>query len=194
MHEGVYNFCLHRFYWNLLVQTITCQVFSLTLTVRGVSNKHCLLTFFILSSTHSALCIETKRNFVNQNKGKITLKIFPWAEWVLLWVDVWFISIENSGKQKSKNTLRAEINQFWNGKRDTMRSANAISKICGVELPHPFLESRGSVIRNNFLKYRTNKAAHFARRNNNYALLAINKATHILNMLFSCSFNAIIYS
>ena len=25
------------------------QVFSLTLTVRGVSNKHCLLTFFILS-------------------------------------------------------------------------------------------------------------------------------------------------
>ena len=51
MHEGVYNFCLHRFYWNLrlLVQTITCQVFSLTLTVRGVSNKHCLLTFFILS-------------------------------------------------------------------------------------------------------------------------------------------------
>ena len=49
MHEGVYNFCLHRFYLNLrlLVQTITCQVFSLTLTVRGVSNKHCLLTFFI---------------------------------------------------------------------------------------------------------------------------------------------------
>ena len=33
----------------LLVRTITCQVFSLTLTVRGVSNKHCLLTFFIVS-------------------------------------------------------------------------------------------------------------------------------------------------
>ena len=55
MHEGVYNFCLHRFYWNLLIKTkvflvwtITCQVFSLTLTVRGVSNKHCLLTFFML--------------------------------------------------------------------------------------------------------------------------------------------------
>ena len=31
----------------LLVRTITCQVFSLTLTVQGVSNKHCLLTFFI---------------------------------------------------------------------------------------------------------------------------------------------------
>ena len=27
---------------------MTCQVFSLTLTVRGVSNKHCLLTFFII--------------------------------------------------------------------------------------------------------------------------------------------------
>ena len=31
----------------MLVWTITWQVFSLTLTVRGVSNKHCLLTFFI---------------------------------------------------------------------------------------------------------------------------------------------------
>ena len=27
----------------------------------------------------------------------------------------WFISIENSGKQKSKNTLRIEINQFCDG-------------------------------------------------------------------------------
>ena len=26
---------------------VTCHVFSLTFTVRGVSNKHCLLTFFI---------------------------------------------------------------------------------------------------------------------------------------------------
>ena len=34
----------------LLVRTNTCQVFSLTLTVRGVSNKHCLLTFFIVHS------------------------------------------------------------------------------------------------------------------------------------------------
>ena len=57
MHEGVYNFCLHRFYLNLrlLVQTITCQVFSLTLTVRGVSNKHCLLTFFIIIVTLSGI-------------------------------------------------------------------------------------------------------------------------------------------
>ena len=27
----------------------------------------------------------------------------------------WFISIENGGKQKSKNTLRVEINKFCNG-------------------------------------------------------------------------------
>ena len=27
----------------------------------------------------------------------------------------WFISNENGGKQKSKNTLRVEINQFSNG-------------------------------------------------------------------------------
>ena len=51
----------------------------------------------------------------------------------------WFISIENSGKQKSKNTLRVEINQFvmvnmipW--------SYYAINKMCGVKLPHPLLE------------------------------------------------------
>ena len=54
MHEGVYNFCLAQILLkssfqnlDLLVLTITCQVFSLNLTVRGVSNKHCLLTFFI---------------------------------------------------------------------------------------------------------------------------------------------------
>ena len=29
------------------LRSATCQVFSLTLTVQGVSNKHCLLTFFI---------------------------------------------------------------------------------------------------------------------------------------------------
>ena len=41
----------------------------------------------------------------------------------------WLISIENRGKQKSKNTLRVEINQFCDGKRDTMRSSYAIDKL-----------------------------------------------------------------
>ena len=27
----------------------------------------------------------------------------------------WFVSIEDSGKQKSQNTLRVEINQFCDG-------------------------------------------------------------------------------
>ena len=31
----------------------------------------------LICNTLYALCIETKRNFVNQNKGKITLIIFP---------------------------------------------------------------------------------------------------------------------
>ena len=58
--------------------------------------------------------IETERNFVNQNKGKITLKMvqngFSYD------LTFWFISIENSGKQKkSKNTLREEINPFCDG-------------------------------------------------------------------------------
>ena len=52
----------------------------------------------------------------------------------------WFISIENRGKQKSKNTFIVEINQFCDGLRDAMRSFYAIDKMWGVKLPHPILE------------------------------------------------------
>ena len=55
-------------------------------------------------------------------------------------VTFWFILIKNSGKQKSKNTLRVEINQFCDGKGDTMRSLYATHKMGGVKLPHPLLE------------------------------------------------------
>ena len=63
------------------------------------------------------------------------------------------------------------------------------TKYAGLSYPTHFLKSRGSVIRNDFLGYRTNKATHFARRNDYNALLAINKAKHIPNRLFSCSCN-----
>ena len=68
------------------------------------------------------------------------------------------------------------------------------TKYAGLSYPTHFLKSRGSVIRNNFLEYRTNKATHFARRNDYYALLAINKAKDVLNRLFSCSCSDTIYS
>ena len=61
------------------------------------------------------------------------------------------------------------------------------TKYVGLSYPTHFLKSRGSVITNNFLEYRTNKATHFARRNDLYALLAKNKAKHILNRLLSGS-------
>ena len=61
------------------------------------------------------------------------------------------------------------------------------TKYAGLSYPTHFLKSRGSVIRNNFLEYRTNKATHSAGQNCCYALLATNKANHILNRLFSCS-------
>ena len=54
MHEGVYNFCSHRFYEIFFSKLRSAGLnynlpsFSLSLTMRGVSNKHCLLTFFIL--------------------------------------------------------------------------------------------------------------------------------------------------
>ena len=55
------------------------------------------------------------------------------------------------------------------------------TKYAGLSYPTNFLKSRGSVISNNILEYRANKATHFARRNDYYALLAINKAKHMLN-------------
>ena len=58
------------------------------------------------------------------------------------------------------------------------------TKYAGFSYPTHFLKSRGSVIRNNFLEYKTNKTTHFARRNDVYALLAINKAKLILSRLF----------
>ena len=104
----------------------------------------------------------------------------------------WFISIENDGKQKSKNTLRVEINFVM---------ANAIlwevlmpsTKFEGLSYPTHFLKSRGIVIRNNFLEYRTKQATLFARRNDLYALFATNKAKPITKMHFSCSCRDTIY-
>ena len=57
----------------------------------------------------------------------------------------------------------------------------------GLSYPTHFLKILDSVIKNNILEYRTNKATHFARRNDYNALLAINKVKHILSRLFSCS-------
>ena len=68
------------------------------------------------------------------------------------------------------------------------------TKYAGLSYHTHFLESRGSVIRNNFLEYRTNKATHFTRQNDIYASLAINKANHILNRPFWCSCSDTIYS
>ena len=58
------------------------------------------------------------------------------------------------------------------------------SKCEGLSYPTHFLKSRGSVTRNNFLKYRTKQATLFARQNDYYALFATNKAKHILNIRF----------
>ena len=61
------------------------------------------------------------------------------------------------------------------------------TKYAGLSYRTHFLKSRDSVIRNSFLEYRTHKATYFARRNDYYAFLSINKAKYILNRLFSCS-------
>ena len=66
------------------------------------------------------------------------------------------------------------------------------TKCEGLSYPTHFLKSRGSVIRNNFLEYRTTQAALFALRNDLYALFATNKAKNILNRHLSCSCSGII--
>ena len=64
----------------------------------------------------------------------------------------------------------------------------------GLSYPTHFLKSRGSVIRNNFLEYRTEQATLYVRRNKFNAFFASNKAKHILNRHFSCSCSDTIYS
>ena len=68
------------------------------------------------------------------------------------------------------------------------------AKCEGLSYPTHFLKSRDSVIRNNFLEYKTTQAALFARRNDFYELFATNKAKNILNRHFSCSCSDTIYS
>ena len=68
------------------------------------------------------------------------------------------------------------------------------TKYAGLNYPTHFLKSRGSVISIIILEYRNNKTTHFARRNDSYALLAINNAKYILNRLFSSSCNDTINS
>ena len=58
------------------------------------------------------------------------------------------------------------------------------TKCEGLSYPTHFLKSKGSVIRNNFLKNRTKQATRFARRNDFYALFATNKAKRIFNRHF----------
>ena len=60
------------------------------------------------------------------------------------------------------------------------------TKCQGLSYPTHFLKRRGSVIRNNFLEYRTKQATFFVRRNDFYALFATNKA----NMYSICIFRA----
>ena len=61
---------MHR--WCLL--NLTVQGFSLNLTVRGVSNKHCLLTFFIESD--SVPHVETLINYIFQLRSKWCINLF----------------------------------------------------------------------------------------------------------------------
>ena len=55
------------------------------------------------------------------------------------------------------------------------------TKCEGLSYTTHFLKSRGSVIKINFLEYRTKQATLFARRNDFHALFASNEAKDIFN-------------
>ena len=66
-----------------------------------------------LSSILYALCIETQSKFCKpeqreDNSYNLTMGQSKFSYELTFWL----ILIKNSGKQKSKNTLRVEINQF----------------------------------------------------------------------------------
>ena len=67
------------------------------------------------------------------------------------------------------------------------------TKYEGLSYHTHFLKSRGSVIRNDILEYRTKQATLFSRRNDCYALFVTNKTNDILNGHFPCSCSDTIY-
>ena len=56
--------------------------------------------------------LKPKDFFVNQNKREDNFKTSQGQNEFSYELTFWFNSIENSSKQKSKKTLRVEINQF----------------------------------------------------------------------------------
>ena len=56
--------------------------------------------------------LKLKEILSNRTKGRQLFKTSHEQNEFSYELTFWFISIENSGKQKSKNTLRVEINQF----------------------------------------------------------------------------------
>ena len=64
----------------------------------------------------------------------------------------------------------------------------------GLNYPANFFKSRGSVIWNNYLQYRTKQVNIYARRNVIYTLFATNKAKTILYRHITCSCSDPIYS
>ena len=62
-----------------------------------------------------------------------------------------------------------------------------LTKCEGLNYPTHFLKSRGSVIWNNFLEYRTKQATPFARRNDYFAVFATIKAKPTLKKSIFCA-------
>ena len=63
-----------------------------------------------LSSTLYVLCIEAKKKFCKPEQREDNPYNLPmWQRKVSYELTFWFISIENGGKQKSKNALKVEI-------------------------------------------------------------------------------------
>ena len=70
----------------------------------------------ILSSTLYALCIETKIFFCKSVQMEDNSYNLPMGQSMFRYeLTFWLIAIVNVCKQEDKNTLRADINQFFDG-------------------------------------------------------------------------------
>ena len=89
----------------------------------------------------------------------------------------WLISIENSDKQESKNTMSVEISHYCGGQPDSMRHSYAFNKIWGVQLSIHFLR-RVVLLGIIFLDTELNKPTFLRDEMFFYWLFATSKAKH----------------
>ena len=134
----------HSFWWSNFFKTKVCWFelslalsFSLTLTVRGVSNKHCLLTFFIFCISQTkhrersgSVCawLETKGLRVWASPASLSCVV---EQDTLILAKYWF----NPGRP-----VPTYLKSCWLGRKEPNQTNKKSTKTCvvGTQKNHSF--------------------------------------------------------